>query len=289
VDLRFLKTLHVVAQLGSMAQAARQLDISPAAVVHQIRSLEKDVGANLIVRSGRTVKPTDAGYRFLNSTRLPLAQLDDARATIHGGAMIGELRLGSINSALHSLLPNVLAQYSADFPDVRLHVHADVSPNLFQQLQDDTIDLAICQHPPFDLPKAFRWMKLKEEPLVVLAHSELANTPAEDLFRQQPFIRYDRKLAGGKQADTYLRNKGIMVHEACELDSLLAIALMIHQRLGVSLVPRFESLLTAGLQVTPLALPDAPLARSFGLLWKMTSPKGALVTALTHYAKPIHD
>lgn len=289
MDLRFLKTLHWVAQLGSMAQAARQLEISSAAVVHQLRALEKDVGAKLIVRSGRSVTPTDAGYRLLNSTRLPLAQLDEALASVHGDAMVGELRVGSINSALHSLLPGVLARYAADFPDVRLHVHADVSPTLFQQLQDDAIDLAICQHPPFDLPKAFRWMMLREEPLVVLVHRDLAQQPLEALLAEHPFIRYDRQLAGGRQADAYLRHKGIMVRDACELDSLLAIALMIHQRQGVSLVPRFESLLTAALQITPLALPDAPTARSFGLLWKMASPKGALINALTEYAKPNHE
>ncbi|MCC2596378.1 LysR family transcriptional regulator [Pusillimonas sp. MFBS29] len=289
MDLRFLKTLHLVAQVGSMAQAARQLEISPAAVVHQLKALEKDVGAKLIVRSGRSVTPTDAGYRLLNSTRRPLAQLEEARVTVHGSAMTGELRLGSINSALHSLLPDILARYAADFPDVQLHVHANVSPTLFQQLQEDVIDLAICQHPPFELPKTFHWIQLREEPLTVLVHNDLAQHPIEDLLRTQPFIRYDRKLAGGRQADSYLRNRGIAVHDTCELDSLLAIALMIHQRQGVSLVPRFESLLIAGLQITPLALPDAPVARSFGLLWKIASPKGALIAALPRYARPDHD
>lgn len=295
MDIRFLKTLHLVAQLGSMAQAARQMEISPAAVVHQIKALEKALGAKLIVRSGRNVIPTDSGYRLLNSTRGPVAQLEEAFASVHGSAMVGELRLGSINSALHSLLPNVLARYAADFPNVRLHVHANVSPALFQQLQDDVIDLAICQHPPFDLPKTFRWIKLREEPLMALVHHDLAQHPIESLLRTRPFIRYDRKLAGGKQADAYLRNKQIVVHDACELDSLLAIALMVHHRQGVSLVPHFESLLTENLQIAPVPLPDSPVARSFGLLWKIASPKGALIAALTNYAaqdqaqRPFHE
>lgn len=289
MDILYLKTLHIVAQTGSMAQAARQLQISPAAVMHRLRALESDLGAKLMLRSGRTVAPTEAGHRLLNSTRQPLMQLEEARASVHGSAMIGELRLGSINTALHSLLPTVLTRYAADFPDVRVQVRADVSPTLFQQLQDDAIDVAICQHPPFDLPKAFRWIRLKAEPLVVLAHKDLAHHSVHDLLSEQPLIRYDRKLAGGRQAEVYLRSKGIAVHDVCELDSLLAIALMIHHRQGVSLVPHFESLLTASLDITALPLPDAPVARSFGLLWKTASPKAALIKALLKHVKPIHD
>lgn len=285
MDIRFLKTLHLIAELGSMAQAARHLEISPAAVAHQLRTLESDLGAALVARSGRTVMPTAAGHRLLNHTRPLLAQLDEARACVHDSTAGGELKLGSINSALLSILPTVLARYAADYPNVRLRVHADVSPDLFQKLQDDAIDAAICQHPPFELPKTFRWAQLREEPLVVLAHRQLADAAPSDLLRGQPFIRYDRKLAGGKQADTYLRTKGIAVRETCELDSLLAIALMVHQRLGVSLVPRFQSLLTASLDIVMLAPPDDPTARSFGLLWKTASPKSMLIQALLDYAK----
>jgi len=285
LDIRFLKTLHLVAQLGSMADAARQLEISPAAVTHQLRALESDVGAKLVVRAGRSVVPTEAGHRFLNSTRSLLAQLDEALASVHGAAMVGELKVGSINSALHSVLPAVLARYAVAHPGVRLRVHADVSPHLFQQLQEDAIDVAVCQQPSFDLSKTFRWVLLKETPLVVLAHAEQGGRSPESLLRSEPFIRYDRRLAGGRQAGLYLRGKGVPAKEACELDSLLAIGLMVHQRLGVSLVPHFQSLLTEALEITSLALSDAPPARSFGLLWKTASPKNALIQAFIEYAE----
>lgn len=268
-----------------MADAARQLGISPAAVTHQLRALEKDVDVKLVVRSGRSVAPTEAGHRLLNSTRPLLARLDEALASVHGSAMAGDLKVGSINSALHSLLSVALARYAVAYPEVRLRVNADVSPNLFQQLQDDVIDVAVCEHPPFDLSKTFRWVLLKKTPLVVVAHKELTGHPPETLLRAEPYIRYDRKLSGGRQADSYLREKGIAVREACELDSLLSIGLMVHQRLGVSLVPYFQSLLTRALDIISLPLADAPAARSFGLLWKTATPKSALIQAFVEHAE----
>lgn len=287
MDVRFLKTLHLIAELGSMAQAARRLEISPAAVAHQLRALESDVGATLVKRSGRTVSPTAAGHRLLAGTRSVLAQLDAARASVHGPGMAGELRIGAINTALHTLLPTVMARYAANFPDVKLQVHADVSSALMHQLQEGLIDLAICQHPPFDLPKTFHWQFLREEPLVVLAHTSHQHHSPRELLMDQRFIRYDRRTAGGAQADAYLRQQGIAVRDVWELDSLLAIALMVHQRLGVSLVPRFESLLTAALHITTLSLPHTPSARRFGLLWKNASAKTPLIEPLALYAHEI--
>ena len=285
MDLKFLRTLRLVAEVGSMAEAARRLGISAPAVTQQLRALEADLGVRLVVRAGRSVVPTVAGRRLLDNTRSLLAQVEMARASVYGSAMVGELRVGTINTALHSFLPDVLAGYSAAHPEARIKVNADLSPALFEQLQEDRIDLAICQHPPFDLSKAFGWALLQEFPLVLLAPAEFAECDAETLLRSQPFVRYDRNLAGGQQADLYLRGKGITVQERCELDSLLAIGLMVHKRLGVSLLPQFQSLLTAPLEIIAMQLPDAPAARSFGLLWKTATPKIALIKAFIAFSQ----
>src|SRR2546427_349269 len=69
VDTQFLNTFVAVADRGSMAAAARLLNITPAAVAQQIRTLEREIGAALIARSGRTVSVTEAGARLLQRAR----------------------------------------------------------------------------------------------------------------------------------------------------------------------------------------------------------------------------
>ncbi|MFC3337421.1 LysR substrate-binding domain-containing protein [Paracandidimonas soli] len=284
METDFLKTLALVAEVGSMAEASRRLSITPAAVAHQIRTIEQDLGMALIVRAGRSVVLTGAGHLVLKQSQTLLADLARLRASVQQSSAGGELRMGVINSALHTFLPDMLGLYQAHHPEVRLHVHAGVSHQIFHQLQEDEIDIAICLHPPFALPKMFGWMPMREEPLVVLAHKSLADQPALDLLRTQPFIRYDRHLGGGKQAAAYLRRHEIVPNENFELDSLVAIALMVDRRLGVSLVPQFSSPLTAPLDIAVVPVPDAS-SRVFGILWKRASARSALIQDLLAQAR----
>lgn len=271
-----------------MAEAARRLDLTPAAVAYQVKALEKDLATALIMRAGRTVVPTPEGYRLLEKAPALLSSVADFRMSVHSPFVDSELRLGTINTALHSLLPEVLKKYNDQCPKVRVHVRAGVSHQLFHDLQEDNIDAAICLHPPFVLPKTFGWLMLHTEPLVVIAPWQLAHHQPLELIQTEPFIRYDRKLGGGKQADAYLRTRDITPQAIVELDSLLSISLMVHYKLGVSLIPQFDSPLTASLEVTQIPLPDAPKSRSFGVLWKRASVRMPLIQPLLKQTQEVY-
>ncbi len=268
-----------------MAEAARRLNLTTAAVAHQIKALEKELSVALVARSGRTVMPTPAGYLLLEKIGPLMVGLSELRASVHNPGMEGQLRLGVINSALHTLLPEVLQRYSGKYPNVSVHVHGGLSDQLFRQLQEDVVDVAICLHPPFSLAKSFEWQALKDEPLVVLASKRIAHVPPLRLLKTRPFIRYDRRLGGGKLAQAYLRAHGIMAREVLELDSLLTIALLVHKQMGVALVPAFSSPLTKGLDIVALPLDDAPEARTVGMLWKRASVRTALIRAALDEAR----
>lgn len=64
MELRQLRYFTVVAKLGSISQAAQELHIAQPALTRQIQKLEEDVGVILLERTGRGVKPTDAGTQF---------------------------------------------------------------------------------------------------------------------------------------------------------------------------------------------------------------------------------
>jgi DNA-binding transcriptional LysR family regulator len=142
-------------------------------------------------------------------------------------------------------------------------------------------------HPAFALPKSYDWHLLREEPIVVLAPSRLAAQEPHELLRREPFIRYDRSLGGGKQADQYLRAAKIVPVELFELNSLMAITMMVDRGLGVSLVPDIVSPLTAGLDVVKMALPVKTDPRRFGVLWHRASPRGRLIEGFLQCADDV--
>jgi len=273
METAFLKTLVLVAETGSMAEAARRLGLTPTSVSQQIRVLERDFGAPLLARAGRTVALTNAGHQVMGEVRNVLNAVDGLRELATSSVPGGSLRLGSIHTALHSIVPELLVRLLERNPTVHVHIEHSASMDLYEAVLRGDVDMAICIHPQFPLPKTIGWRSLRKEPLVVLAPARMAGRSAHEVLQREPFIRYARSQWGGKQAERYLRTVGIQPHERVELSSLTAIALMVDRGLGVSLMPDAELPLPGGLQLAKIALPDSVEARHVGVLWLRAAPR----------------
>jgi len=285
VETGYLKTLLLVIETGSMSEAARRLEITSAAVAHQVRLLERELGTRLLVRAGRTVAPTEAGHRMVERAGSILRDLGNLKAAINDEAAEGELRLGAINTALHSLMPEVLAGFVKVYPHARVVIRSALSTDLYDAVVRGELDAAVCLHPPFVMPKTLAWEQLFDEPLVVIAPSRWGRRAPHNLLRDEPFIRYNPSLSGGKQADAYLRKAGITPHERFELSSLPAIAMLVDRGLGVSLAPDASVPWWRGLRVARIGLEDQSYRRRFGIVWPRSSVRARLVQALLEQAR----
>ncbi|KQX19860.1 LysR family transcriptional regulator [Variovorax sp. Root434] len=277
METAYLQSFLLVVESGSMSEAARRLDLTPGAVAQQIRALERELAAPLLARAGRTVQPTEAGHRLVQRARTLLRDVSDIKAMLGSEAASGELVIGTINTAIHSLLPDILARFVKTHPGVKVFLQSGTTATLYKAMQQGELDAAVCLYPSFALAKTFDWALLREEPLVLLAPSRLARRDPHELLRTSPLIRYDRNLGGGKQADRYLRAAGIVPQERFELSSLLAIAMMVDRGLGVSIVPDIASPLLDGQRVAKIPLPLPSETRRFGVLWPRASPRLKLI------------
>ncbi|MCW5579739.1 MAG: LysR family transcriptional regulator [Luteimonas sp.] len=280
MDTQFLNTFINVVDRGSMAAAARYLNITPAAVAQQIRTLERELGVGLIARAGRTVSVTEEGARILQRVRDVLRDVADLRSVANDRTVSGELRLGACPTALAGMLPNTLARLVRKFPQINVFIKPGYSAELYADVANGELDAAIVLQAPFALPKTCDWEVLREEPLVVLAPEAMAGRDPHELLRNEPLIRYDRHQWGGRQADEYLRRVGIVPHERFELNALNAIAVMVDRGLGVSLVPDWSPPWPAGVRLVRLPLPQPSEPRRIGIVWSNASVRSRLTTAL---------
>ncbi len=280
MDTQFLNTFVVVADRGSMAAAARVLNITPAAVAQQIRTLERELGAPLIARAGRTVSLTEEGSRILQRARDLLRDVADMRSIANDSEVSGELRLGACPTALAGMLPDILARMVDKFPQINVFIRPGYSAELYRAVEAGELDAALVLQAPYILPKTCDWQLLREEPLVMIAPARMAGRDPHDLLRTEPLIRYDRNQWGGRVADEYLRAAGIVPRERFELNGLNAIAVMVDRGLGVSLVPDWARPWPEGLELVriPLPLPSEP--RRIGMVWSRSSVRIRLVTVL---------
>lgn len=280
METQFLHTFITVADHGSMAAAARLLNITPAAVAQQIRTLEREIGATLIARVGRTVSVTEEGSRILQRSRDLLRNVADLRSVANESGVSGELRLGACPTALAGMLPDILARMVETFPRINVFIKPGYSVDLYRDVEAGDLDAAVVLQAPFPLPKTCEWQLLREEPLVVLAPRSMAARDPHELLASEPLIRYDRNQWGGRQADDYLRANGIVPRERFELNALNAIAVMVDRGLGVSLVPDWAQPWPEGLDLVRLPLPKPSEPRRIGIVWSRSSVRVRLVTVL---------
>lgn len=267
MDALQLQSFVMVLELGSLSEAGKKLGVTPAAVAARVRSLEEEVGVPLVKRSGRFVKPTQAGINILERTRYLLREMRDLRVAANSGDSPGELRLGVFPSALTSLLPRILKKLYNTDPALNILVASGTSLDLCRDVDNGSIDAAIVVEPQYVIPKSCEWRELVAEPLVLVAPAALAGREAHELLRSLPFIRYDRTLLAGQLAERYLREHEIQPRERLELDALMAIAAMVDQGLGVSLLPDWQPMWHSGLDIVRIQLPARAPVRKVGLIW----------------------
>lgn len=287
METQFLATFVAVVDHGSMAAAARLLNITPAAVAQQIRTLEREIGTLLIARAGRTVSVTEAGSRILQRSREVLRDVADLSTVANDENTAGELRLGAGTNALTGMLPDVLARLVETFPHIKVFIKPGYSPELYRAVESGELDAAIVMQAPFVLPKSCNWEVMREEPLVVLAPESMAGRDPHELLATQPLIRYDRQQWGGRAADQYLRMAGIAPRERFELNALNAIAVMVDRGLGVSLVPDWARPWPEGLHLVRLPLPLEVEPRRIGVVWSRATIRVRLVSVFLRECRAV--
>src|SRR4051794_8661322 len=109
MDTRFLESFVSVIENGSIAEAARILNVTSAAVSQRIKTLENEIGVRLVSRAGRRVKPTEAGTAIFEKARSLVRDAADLRKAATR-SLGGEISLGAISTAVTGLLPDILKQ-----------------------------------------------------------------------------------------------------------------------------------------------------------------------------------
>jgi DNA-binding transcriptional LysR family regulator len=284
MDSRFLESFVMVIDNGSIAETARRLNITAAGVAQRIHALEAEIGTRLIARSGHRVKPTEAGIAILNRAREVLANIRDLESAALYGQLSGQLRLGATGSSTSGLLPKILKLLAKRYPQIEVYIVSANGGELYQRMLTGDLDAAIIPQPSFAIPKVFDWRVLREEKLIVLAAAGTHNRDPHDLLATQPFIRPRRDSWLGRMVEGYLRHARIRPKDRFELDTLEAIAVMVDQGLGVSLIYDWAPPWPEGLSLRKLPLPENRFDRRLGLLWNRTSLRVRLVRAFLEVA-----
>ncbi|HKB51269.1 MAG TPA: LysR family transcriptional regulator, partial [Solirubrobacterales bacterium] len=140
-----LKVLQEVVARGSFSDAADALSYSQSAVSQAIATLEGELGAPLIERDRRGVRPTAAGAVLAGHAEGILTRMDDAEAEVAAiaGGRGGRLRIASFPTAGATLVPEAVARFRTSHPGVEVSLAEGESEEIAPRLRGGDFDIVL--------------------------------------------------------------------------------------------------------------------------------------------------
>jgi DNA-binding transcriptional LysR family regulator len=265
-----VRTLREIARHGSFSRAAESLRLSQPAVSLHVRQLEERCGTALLERVGKRAFTTPAGALLLEHAGRAFAELEAAQEALRRlcGVVAGRLRLGTGATASIHLLPPLLRQMRARYPEIELIVVTGNAPDIAAAISDNELDVGLVT-----LPVTGRQLlitPLRRDPLVAVSPPGQAwpgrgGLTAAELARH-PLILYERGGTIRRVIDAWFRRGGARPRVVMELGNEEAIKKLVGAGLGVSVSPAMavrDEVRAGALQARPLS---PALVRRLGLV-----------------------
>ena len=280
MNLRQLRSLTGILQSGSFTAAGERIGLSPAAISIQMQQLEESLGVELFDRSSRPVSLTAEGVRIAAMAQEALDKIDNIRLAAGGELAGGPISMGFIPTSVQYLLPRVLEALRQAYPDLQVRVKSGLSGELATAVSRRELDYALLTEPEIEMPE-LEITTVGVEPFYVIAPANREGIESDsDLLRSMPYIAFNRRTWVGRHIAARLRQRGIHVDEAIEIDSLEAIENLVARGFGVSIVPRRLHAAVNRRDLVHVPFCDPVDTRRLALVQHATRPKSVLDRAI---------
>jgi DNA-binding transcriptional LysR family regulator len=240
VDVHRLRTFQVLCETLHFRHAAEQLGMTQSAVSQQIASLEKELGAALFERIGRRVYLTTAGEALARESGKVLSSVERAREAVAAVSKgdAGRLRVGASTTPGIYVLPEVLGQFKADFPNIELTFGIANSSRIEALTVSNAFDLAVCGFRPTH-DELFE-LELGEDRIAAVASPTLVGKtrrllPSE--LGNWPLVARERGSATRAEVERAVAALGAHLTIAFELPSPEAVVRAAEAGLGLAFLP----------------------------------------------------
>ncbi|MCM3920182.1 LysR family transcriptional regulator [Frankia sp. AiPs1] len=278
IDIHNLKCFIAVAEEASFSRAAERLHLTLSPVSRAVKDLERELEADLFVRSYRRVELTPAGRVILRRARSLIDEWDQLRSIAHAGTSpsVRIVRIGGTHLAPPVLFDRVLTVAGEALLGNQVEARFAASSELLPAVRSGALDLALV-HPPVEVPELDTLMVARyrfliamrsDDPFARAAELDLAELAHRTVVLVPPKLqplavgRLHRHLAGAGIAD--------IVHLSENDSILLATHVRRNRSLTLTLAPGAGG--AASIFVPPdfavVPLRDDGFTFSVGVTWR---------------------
>jgi LysR family transcriptional regulator, low CO2-responsive transcriptional regulator len=239
-DLRQIRAFVAVAEEGSFTLAARRIFVTQSAVSHSLRTLEEQLGCQLLDRGGKRVVVTPEGELVLKRCQRVLYEFDQVSRDVDGLRRWGQtrMRIGAPNSLCNFLLPLVLREFRDCFPHCEPLIEAGDTGQLMDRLGKGDLDVVLGMRPRGRGDEGYRFMAMDRMDFVVSPFHPWVTDPGtmEATLRDQQYIIYANGTETNRLAREWLDREVVRARKPVVLGDMQAIREMAKMGIGVGIV-----------------------------------------------------
>jgi DNA-binding transcriptional LysR family regulator len=288
MELRQLEYFVAVAEEANFTRAAARLHVAQPGVSAQVRRLERELGQELLDRSGRSVRLTNAGAAVLPYARAALGAVAGARVVADelAGLVRGQVSVGMVVACASLDLTTLLASFHERHPGVEITLTEANSDRLIDALQDGQLDLAwVGAAGP--VPKGIATHVLIDDPLVVAVNgdhrwADRSSIPLRDL-RDVSLITLPLGTGIRSSLEMACAKAGFAPRVAFQASAPHIVAQLASEGLGVAVLP--ESVVAASARLRAVSIIRPRLRSRIELAWRASGPFSPAALALIDHAR----
>lgn len=238
MDLKEVRSLLALGELGSISLAAERLHLSAPAIHKQLKTLEAALGVSLYEKIGRNLQLTQAAEVLIPYLQDMLAQHDSALAALDEWKAMrrGLVRIGTGPSSY--IIPNILKRLRRAHPGIEVLIETGNTPVLLDHLKHGSIDFASVVSPDLEEGRDFSVVTTWDFELVLVSHTRQAiGRPHLADLRRHRFILFRRGSRMEQAVDRYFALHGFEPKVAMRVDNPDSIKGMVISGLGLALLP----------------------------------------------------
>ena len=216
MTLRHMKIFVAVFRHSNITKAAQELHLAQPSVSLAIKELENYYGIRLFERIGKRISPTEGGKEFFGYSLHIVSLFEEMEKRMKNWDVSGTIRIGSSITIGTHILPGLIRNYQAEFPDLKINAIISNSSTIENHILDNTIDLGLIEtQPEHEDIQAIPFMKDSLCAIVGCSHP-LAKESSVTLFdlAQYPFLMREKGSAGREILDSYFSIQQLNVRPA---------------------------------------------------------------------------
>ena len=272
MDFDQLETFLEVARLSSFSRAAERRFRTQPAISSQIRSLEDEVGAKLLDRSGGKVSITAAGKLFQKYAEETLEARKTVLVSIAETERVprGEIIVGANEGTCLHILPEVFAHFKRQYPDVAVNIKRSDYGKILDAVIDNSVDFGVVSLPVTDNRLTVVLIHRDELVIIVPPTHPLAKMKSASVVDVANFPLVVPKAGHTRDAlDGLFHERRLKPRYAMELDSSELLKRFVAADVGVGFIARSnvsEDVRADVLAAVPFS--DAQIRRDLALVFR---------------------